>query len=129
MPRQRLRGDLGRRPAAEPGMGSDRVVVPAPGRQDGPGMGERGEQGFVQAFVPEPAVEAFDEGVLGRLAGGDVVPFDPPVLAPAQDRRRGQLGAIVADHHRGFAAAHAADGRPKHPDPHTSPSTCKTSPR
>jgi hypothetical protein len=32
---------------------------------------------LVQAFVPQPAVEAFHEGVLNRLAGFDVVPGHP----------------------------------------------------
>ena len=38
--------------------------------------GERGEQRLVQQLVAQPAVEALDEGVLDRLARGDVVPVD-----------------------------------------------------
>jgi hypothetical protein len=37
-------------------------------------MSERGEQRLVEAFVPEPAVEALDEGVLLWVAGRDVEP-------------------------------------------------------
>jgi hypothetical protein len=33
------------------------------------GLGERGKQRFVQQFIPQPAVEALDEGVLHGLAG------------------------------------------------------------
>ena len=57
------------------------VVVVLPGRQHGSGLGERGEQRLVEQFVAQPAVEALDEGVLGRLAGRDVVPLDPYLLA------------------------------------------------
>jgi len=35
-----------------------------------------GEQVLVEAFVTQPAVEAFHEAVLHRLARCDVVPFD-----------------------------------------------------
>lgn len=56
---------------------------------------------LVQALVPEPAVEALHEGVLGGLSGRDVVPFHALLLLPAQDRVTGQFGAIVADDHTG----------------------------
>src|SRR3546814_13221432 len=48
-------------------------------------------------FVPQPTVEALDEAVLLRFARRDVMPFDPLLLAPAQDRHAGQLGAVVGD--------------------------------
>ncbi len=57
-------------------MRPDGVVVVFPDRQRLAGMGERGEQGLVQQFVAEAAVEALDEGILLRLARRDVVPFD-----------------------------------------------------
>ena len=60
---------------------------------------------LVEAFVPQPAIEALDEAVLGRLTGCDVVPIDTVVLLPCKDRPRGQLGAVVADDHAGPAAA------------------------
>ena len=43
-------------------------------------MGERAEQRFVQQLIAQPAIEAFDEGVLLRLARRNVVPFDLPYL-------------------------------------------------
>ena len=50
---------------------------------------------LVQALVAQAPVQAFDKTVLLRLAGGDVVPLDRTLLLPAQDRVRGQLGAVV----------------------------------
>jgi hypothetical protein len=35
-----------------------------------------------EAFVAQPAVEAFNEAIQHRLAGRDVVPFDPKLLLP-----------------------------------------------
>jgi hypothetical protein len=60
-------------------------------------MGERAEQRLVQQLVAQTAVEALDERVLLRFARCDVVPFDTAVLRPAQDRRAGQLGAVVGN--------------------------------
>src|SRR5215475_10567751 len=71
------------------------VVVDTPGLDDPAGLGEIGEQVLVEAFVAQPAVERFDEAVLARLAGRDVVPFDAMVLLPAEDGTRGQLGAVA----------------------------------
>ena len=42
------------------------------------GMIERAEQSLVQQHDPEPAVEALDEGILGRLARRDIMPLDAP---------------------------------------------------
>jgi hypothetical protein len=69
---------------------------------------QRGEHGLVEALVAQAADEALRERVLLRLAGGDVVPADAALLRPAQDRRAGQLGAVVA-HHRQRQAALRAD--------------------
>lgn len=60
------------------------VVVVPPIADDLPGMGVAGEQVLVQGPVPQPCIEAFDETIPHRLAGGDVVPFDLPVLLPRQ---------------------------------------------
>jgi hypothetical protein len=54
----------------------DGVVVDAPLFDDPIGLAERREQVLVQALVAEPAIEAFDEGVLRRFARRDVVPFE-----------------------------------------------------
>ena len=60
-------------------------------------MRKRAEQRLVEQFVAQAAVETFDEGVLLRLARGDVMPLDAGLLRPAQDRHAGQLGAVVGD--------------------------------
>jgi hypothetical protein len=44
---------------------------------------------FVQALIAQPPFEAFDKAILHRLAGCDVVPLDPKLLLPSQDRVRG----------------------------------------
>ena len=80
------------------------IVVVAPCRNQLAGMAQPGEEVLVQAFVAEPAVEALHEAVLHGLARRDVVPLDMALLLPLQDGVRGQLGAVVADHHAGIAA-------------------------
>ena len=69
------------------------------------GLCQVAEQRLVQELVPHPAVEAFDETVLHRLARRDVVPFDLVLGAPLQDRVRGQFGPVVRHDHAGLAAA------------------------
>lgn len=79
-------------------MGPDGVVILFPCRERGSGVPQRRKQGFVEQFVPQPAVEAFHEGVLRRLAWRYVVLFDLPVLAPTQHRHGGQFRPVIADH-------------------------------
>ena len=85
MPPDTLAGDLGGGLPAQFRVWPHRVVIVPPCGQHEPGMSQRGEQGLVEAFVPQAAVEAFHEAVLHRLAGRDLVPLDPPLLRPAQD--------------------------------------------
>ena len=67
---------------------------------------------LVQALVAQATIERFYKAVLLRFSGCDVMPLDPGVLAPGEDRMTGQLGASlridppdqpatvgVADHH------------------------------
>ena len=102
-------GELDRRRPAVGGVRPVVVVIKLPGGQDGPGVRQGGEQRLVQAFVTQPPVEAFDEAVLLRLARRDVMPVDPAILRPLEDRHAGQLGAVVADHGQRRAAS-ADDG-------------------
>jgi len=60
-------------------------------------MRQRDGQGLVQQFVAQSPIEAFDAGVLRRLAGGDGVPFDVVLPALAQDRHAGEFSAVVGD--------------------------------
>lgn len=73
-------------------MTTQAVVVVPPRGEHRAGLSQRLEEGLVEAFVPEPPDEALGKGVLLRFAGGDVVPFDPALLRPAQDRHAGQFG-------------------------------------
>lgn len=75
------------------------VVVDPPVFDNLPGMSIVGEQVLIQAFIPQPAVEAFHEDVLHWLARCDVVPFDPDVLLPSEYVVGGQLSAVIGDHH------------------------------
>ena len=95
MPPDTLAGDLGGGLPAQFRVRSLPVVVLNPGSDLDPCVGKAHEQGLVQQFVAHAAVEAFDEAVLHRLAGGDVMPFDPTLLRPTQDGRRGQLGTVA----------------------------------
>ena len=61
---------------ANAGMRPVNIVVIAPVGQGGAGMGQRRKQGFVQQFVTQRSVEAFDKGVLGGLARCELVPVD-----------------------------------------------------
>jgi hypothetical protein len=70
-------GVLGGCEIAERAVRPDVVVVRQPSRQRSAGLGERGEQRLVEQLVTKPAVEALDEGVLGRLPGRDVVCRSP----------------------------------------------------
>ena len=85
-------------------MGSDGVVVGAPSLDDPPRLGQRGEGVLIEAFIAQPAVEALHEGILDRLAGGDVMPFDSGVLGKAQDCPAHELRAVVGDDHAGTTA-------------------------
>ncbi len=65
---------------AKTAMRSHRVVIVLPDCQYLAGMGKRREQRLVEAFVPQPAVEALDERILLRFSGRDVVPLDAVFL-------------------------------------------------
>lgn len=73
------------------------VVVVPPDGKDAARMAEVVENLLVQAFVSQAAVEALDEAVLLRFTGSDVVPSDPSLVLPLQDRPIGRLGAVLAD--------------------------------
>ena len=86
--------ELGGRLPSKSGMGAFGVVVRAPGGQRCAGMVQGREQGLVQKLVTQAAVEAFDEGILGRLSGRDVMPVNLSVIGEGQDRVRGELGVL-----------------------------------
>ena len=60
-------------------------------------MGQTIKHFFVEALVAKLAIEALDEAILHRLAGSDIVPGNPALILPFQDRPTGQFAAIVTD--------------------------------
>src|ERR1700730_19346600 len=80
------------------------VPVPPPRFQLGAGVRQGAEQGLVQQFVAQLAVEALAEAVLLGLAGGDVMPADLALVGPFQDGVGRQFRAVVADDRRRLAA-------------------------
>jgi len=67
--------ELGWSQCAEAAVWSQVIVVVTP-RFDGfASLGESEEHVLIEALVPQAAVERFDEGVLHRFAGFDVVPL------------------------------------------------------
>jgi len=79
------------------GMRPDCIVVIAPERQLSPCVIDAVEDFLVEQLVPQAAVEAFDERVLLRFAGIDVVPRHGILVSPLQDCPAGELRAVVAD--------------------------------
>src|SRR6266550_6204327 len=90
---------------ANTAMRPHRVVIVLPDCQYFAGMGKGREQGLVEAFVPQPAVEALDERILLRLSGRDIMPLDAVLLRPAQHRHAGELGTVIGNDYRRTAAA------------------------
>src|SRR5471032_3005975 len=80
------------------------VVVCNPSSDELAGLIEIDEQALVEKLIAHPTIERFDIAVLHRSSGCDVVPFHPMLLGPAQDRVRGELGAVVGNDHAGLAA-------------------------
>src|SRR5690606_28187164 len=95
---------LVRREPVETRVRSLSVVIRPPASEHLTGMRQAAEDGLVQQLVAQATVEALDEAVLHRLARRNVVPADAGFLLPAQDRRRSELGAVVADDQRRLAA-------------------------
>src|SRR5690606_24144822 len=54
---------------------------------------------FIEHLVPEPTIERFNECVLHRLSRSDIMPVNLVPIGEPQDGIRGELGAVVADHH------------------------------
>ena len=79
-------------------MWSQVIVIVTPCLDGLARLGEGEEDVLVEAFVPQPAVGRFDESVLHRLAGFDVVPLQS-AGGPTQHCAAGELGPVVANHH------------------------------
>ena len=53
------------------------------------------EQAFIQALIPEPAIEGFAEAVLGRLARPKKLQANDAPLRPIEHRQGGELRIVV----------------------------------
>ena len=78
-------------------MRPDVVVVLSPGVDDCSRIVNAGEPIEIEAVLTELAVEALDEGVLGRLAGLNEVQLDAAFLRPEEHRLTCQLRIVIAD--------------------------------
>ena len=76
------------------------VVILLPFFKRFAGIAQCAKQRFVEAFVSQFAVEAFNEAVLLGLSGRDIIPIDSRILHPLEDRHAGELGAIVRHNRR-----------------------------
>ena len=61
------------------------------------------EQLYIQAFIPEPSVEALDKAVLHRLAGPDEVQLHSMLIGPTVHDPAAKLRPII--HRDGFGIA------------------------
>ena len=84
-----------RRQVAERGVRPDSVVVVAPEGDLSARVIQGVEDFLVQQLVAQAAVEAFDEGILLRLAGIDVVPGNVVLIGPLQDGPTGERRPIA----------------------------------
>lgn len=89
MPSDMTAGDPGDCPSTQLRAWPDRIVIAPPGSGHEPGVGQRGGKYRVVAFVPQAAIEAFDEAILHRLAGRDAVPPQKAERRESDIRRRG----------------------------------------
>src|SRR5262245_56497734 len=71
------------------------VVIASPLLELDARMAERTEQCLVQKLVAQATIEAFDEGILLRLTGVDMVPVETKTVCPTQHRQAGELRAVV----------------------------------
>ena len=80
------------------------VVVVTIGVDQLAGVVQVEELVFVEAFVAELAVEALDVAVLGGFSWGDEAMVDGVLVRPALQRQARELGSVVGDQARRFAA-------------------------
>ena len=85
-----------RREIAERAMGTEFVVILTEGFDEVAGVAQVNKQVFVEALITELAVEAFDIGVLRRLARSNKAMPDIVIVAPALERNAGKLRAVVS---------------------------------
>src|SRR5436190_17981772 len=85
-------------------MRANHIVVTSPALDDDLGFTQRVEDLTVEQFVAQARIEAFDEAVLPRAAGGDVSGLRPDGADPLLHRCGDELRAIVGTDVLGDAA-------------------------
>src|SRR5205823_8282817 len=85
-------------------MRANHIVVTSPALDDDLGFTQRVEDLTVEQFVAQARIEAFDEAVLPRAAGGDVSGLRPDGPDPVLHRRGDELRAVVGTDVLGDAA-------------------------
>ena len=76
-------------------MGPDLVVVLTPIFYFSPGIVKAHEPVGVEAFAAELAVEGFDEGIIGRLAGAGEVEDDTLLIGPQIEIAGDEFRALI----------------------------------
>src|SRR5450759_3585433 len=89
------RGEIGGCLLVEGAVRANVVVVEAPGFDRLARIVERRKPMRVEALEAELSVEAFDEGILIRLAGLDEAQLDSALLGPGQERPARELRPVV----------------------------------
>jgi hypothetical protein len=87
-------------------MRAEVVVVVTPSAERLAHMGEAPEDFFIKELVPQASVEAFDESVLRRLAGRNIMPADAVLVLPFEHRATGELCPVVTDDCRWLPIRH-----------------------
>lgn len=76
-------------------MWPDLVVVPVPVLAEVACLADGAKAVLVEQLVADAAVETLRVGVLRRLAGADVVHFDPALVRPSIECAAREFGAVV----------------------------------
>src|SRR5207249_9624875 len=93
------------------------VILP-PGFDLASRVVETGEPVSVQAFIPQPTIEAFHVGILHRLARLNELQAHSPFFAPRSQRPTTKFRSVVQDD--SFRPSSCADDPVQHP-PHSQP--------
>jgi hypothetical protein len=73
---------LGRRLPSDLRVRARAIVIGVPDCQGDARRSQGCEQGLIEQFIPQAAVEVLDEAVLHRRAKRDVMPFDIALIGP-----------------------------------------------
>ena len=111
-PEREVRRFIGRRHEPQGCVRSDLVKVRPPRLDLAPGVVQRQEPVRVKAFVAQSAIEAFNEGIVGRLSGPAEVQRDAVDIGPMVERPIDKFRAIVHTDICGGAATTATTCSP-----------------